>query len=95
MAFKGKFVHILFFLFSAAGGVRFPPFPQPPFPADMNGAGYGAFNPAAAAAAAATMGVHSTTVEPHPVVPHSTPHTTTHSTLAESGNHIQESKEVH
>ncbi|ESO95173.1 hypothetical protein LOTGIDRAFT_160939 [Lottia gigantea] len=81
--------------FTAAGGVRFPAnFPQPPFQADMNGAGFAAFNPAASAVAA-SIGVHSTTVEPHPVVPHSTPHTTTHSTLAESGNHLPESKEVH
>ncbi|KAK6185579.1 hypothetical protein SNE40_007782 [Patella caerulea] len=75
-----------------AGGVRFP-FPQAPFPDSMNGAGYGAFNPAAAAA----MGVHSTTVEQHPAVSHSTPHTTAHSTLADSGNHMPkaESSEVH
>ncbi|XP_041370638.1 C-terminal-binding protein-like isoform X2 [Gigantopelta aegis] len=48
------------------------PFPPSAFPDTMNGAGFPPFNPSAAAAA---MGVHSTT-DPHPVVSHSTPHTT-------------------
>ncbi|XP_046361073.1 C-terminal-binding protein-like isoform X1 [Haliotis cracherodii] len=73
------------------GSVRYP-FPPTGYPDSMNGAGYPAFNPAAAAAA---MGVHSTT-DTHSVVPLSTAHTTAHSTLAEAGNHMAkaESSEV-
>ncbi|PVD31057.1 hypothetical protein C0Q70_10334 [Pomacea canaliculata] len=67
--------------------VRFP-FSPTAYADTINGAGYTAFNPAAAAAAAAVaMGVHSTT-DLHPVVPHSAPLTVAHSTHADA-NHLK------
>ncbi|XP_064600148.1 C-terminal-binding protein-like isoform X2 [Liolophura sinensis] len=77
--------------------VRYPAFPPTGFPGDsMNGAGtYAGYNQAAAAAVA--MGVHSTTIEAHQPVSHSTAHSTPHSTLSDSGNHLikSETSEVH
>lgn len=73
--------------FSLVDNVRFP-FSPTAYADTINGAGYTAFNPAAAAAAAAVaMGVHSTT-DLHPVVPHSAPLTVAHSTHADA-NHLK------
>ncbi|KAK3590266.1 hypothetical protein CHS0354_041344 [Potamilus streckersoni] len=82
--------------FTNAAGVRYPPFPGYPGPDGMNG-GFSFPNPAAAAAAAAGLVVHSTTMDAHPAVSHSTPHSTPHSTHVDSGSHMAkaESSEVH
>ncbi|XP_069139904.1 C-terminal-binding protein-like isoform X2 [Argopecten irradians] len=80
------------------GSVR-PPYAFPGYPEGMNGAGYPFPNPAAAAAVAALGGVHSTTMDQHPTVSHSTPHSTPHSTLSDSSsihNMVKpENSEVH
>lgn len=85
------------FHWTAGANVRYPAFPPTGFPGDsMNGAGtYAGYNQAAAAAVA--MGVHSTTIEAHQPVSHSTAHSTPHSTLSDSGNHLikSETSEVH
>lgn len=79
------------------GSVR-PPYAFSGYPEGMNGAGYPFPNPAAAAAVAALGGVHSTTMDQHPAVSHSTPHSTPHSTLSDPSIHNMakpENSEVH
>lgn len=87
-------IYLVTILIFYTGNVRFP---FPAYPENMNGAGYPFPNPAAAVAAAAGLGVHSTTMDSHPPVPLTTAHSTPHSTLADSGNHLPkpESSEVH